>query len=181
MGGRRLYELARAGVEVEREPREIVIHALELMEFADATARIRIACSKGTYIRVVCADLGRALATGAHMTALRRTRSGPFLIADATPLEALEPAAVQPPSAALPDWPLVRVEPALVPRVRDGQRVLTADLGAELPAGARIRLVTRRGDLLALGEVSAEGVVRSLRGFNYGLTEEPTSAILTGN
>jgi tRNA pseudouridine55 synthase len=181
MSGKRLYELARAGVEVEREPREIVVHALELLEFGDATARFRVACSKGTYIRVLCADLGRLCGTGAHMTALRRTRSGPFAIEDAVTLEALAPAAVQPPASALPDWPLVRVEPALVPRIRDGQRVLTTDLGAQLPAGSRIRLVTLRGNLLALGEVTSDGVVRSLRGFNYGLTEEPTSAILTGN
>jgi tRNA pseudouridine55 synthase len=183
MQGRRLYELARAGVEVDREPREIVIETLELLDFIPAlmTARFRVACSKGTYIRVLCADLGRAVSVGAHMTALRRTRSGPFTIAQATPLEKLSKAFVEPPPAALPDWPRVEVEAALVHRVRNGQRLLVSDLGVALPASTRIRLVTPKGHLLALGEVSAEGAVRSLRGFNYGLTEEPSSEILLGN
>lgn len=82
--GKPLYEYARAGIEVELTPRRVTIHALELLEFGAESFRIRVACSKGTYIRTLAIDLGRALGCGAHLSALRRTRIGPFAAGDGT-------------------------------------------------------------------------------------------------
>ncbi|HJZ85905.1 MAG TPA: tRNA pseudouridine(55) synthase TruB [Polyangia bacterium] len=180
--GRRLYKLARAGLEVERAPRPIEIFALELLAFSNAIARVRIACSKGTYVRVLAADLGRALGTGAHLSALRRTRSGPFTLAQAVALANVARAQPLALAAALPDWPEARLSSGLLDRVRHGRALSAAELGCpEAPPGTRLRLLTVRGDLAALAEVRAGGQVRVLRGFNYGLTDEPLSAILPTN
>lgn len=79
VGGKKLYELARKGREVERTPRRVTIHALELLGQDEAGDwRLRVSCSKGTYIRTLCHDIGRALGCGGAMSALRRTRVGPF-------------------------------------------------------------------------------------------------------
>ena len=77
--GKKLYELARAGKEIERKPREITIFSLDLMEFSGETAKIRVHCSKGTYIRTLCHDIGAALGCGGCMAALRRTAALCFL------------------------------------------------------------------------------------------------------
>ncbi len=76
VNGQKLYELARQGKEVERQPRQITIHELELLEFQDGDCRLRVRCSKGTYIRTLCEDIGRALGCGGCMAALRRSRAG---------------------------------------------------------------------------------------------------------
>lgn len=93
--GRPLYEYARAGIEVERAPRAVRIHALELLGFdaGAASVSLRVACSKGTYIRSLAMDLGVALGCGAHLSGLRRTRVGGFDVDAAVSLQALEAAA----------------------------------------------------------------------------------------
>ncbi len=91
--GKRLYELARQGIEVEREPREVEISKLELLDFCRgerAIATLEIECSSGTYIRTLAADIGAALGCGAIMTSLRRTRAGAFTVDEAVCLEQLE-------------------------------------------------------------------------------------------
>jgi len=85
--GKRLYELARNGIEVEREPRRVTISDIKLRSFSGTTAEITVTCSKGTYIRSLCADLGAALGCGAHMSKLTRTKSGEFHISDSISLE----------------------------------------------------------------------------------------------
>ena len=86
--GRPLYDYARAGEAVTAEPRTVVIHALELLAFrSPEAADLSVRCSKGTYVRALARDVGRTLGPGAHVTALRRTRSGPFALADAQPLD----------------------------------------------------------------------------------------------
>lgn len=90
VNGRRLYEYARAGEEVERAPREIEIHSLRRTGLEGARLCIAVECSKGTYIRALAMDIGRALGCGASLTALRRTSVGPFRLEDATTLEAIE-------------------------------------------------------------------------------------------
>ena len=90
VGGRRLYEYAREGVEVPREARAIEIHALDLIAVEGETLRLSVRCSKGTYVRVLAADIGRALGCGAYLSALRRTAVGPFRLGDAVPLPELE-------------------------------------------------------------------------------------------
>ncbi len=88
--GRPLYEYARAGQTVERTPRAITITALDLLEFSGREFRIRVRCSKGTYIRVLAEDIGSVLGCGAHLGALRRTAVGPFRVSEALPFSALE-------------------------------------------------------------------------------------------
>ena len=88
--GKPLYELARQGIEVERVPRRISIHRIEVKSFDGQSLEISVACSKGTYIRTLAQDIGEKLGCGAHLTALRRTFSGKLQLASAITLEALE-------------------------------------------------------------------------------------------
>ena len=86
-GGRPLYKLARKGVEVEREPKRVVIHSLELLGFRPPDVEFQLHCSKGTYVRTLCADIGRTLGCGAYLKELRRLASGRFRVEDAVPVE----------------------------------------------------------------------------------------------
>lgn len=90
--GRPLYEYARAGIELERAPRRVVIHALEMLDggLDGSSFGFRVRCSKGTYVRTLAMDIGRALGCGAHLSALRRTAIGPFGLDDAVSIERIE-------------------------------------------------------------------------------------------
>jgi tRNA pseudouridine55 synthase len=88
--GKPLYAYARAGIEIERAPRPVTIHRIELLEASGKQARIEVACGKGTYIRTLAQDIGRALGCYAHLTALRRTQAGPFTLDRAVTLDALQ-------------------------------------------------------------------------------------------
>ena len=88
--GKRLYELARKGIEVEREPRDIVIHSIDIISVELPFARITVHCSKGTYIRTLCSDIGARLGCGGVLHCLRRTRSGSFDVADAVTVDQLK-------------------------------------------------------------------------------------------
>src|SRR5204862_5585915 len=87
--GRRLYELAREGIEVARQAREVTVHAMAVEAVASPTATLRIVCGKGTYVRVLAADLGAALGCGAALERLVRTRVGPFTLETAVSWDAL--------------------------------------------------------------------------------------------
>ena len=89
INGQKLVDLARKGQTVERQPREIEIFQLDCVEFSGNTARLRVHCSKGTYIRTLCKDIGEALGCGGCMAALRRVQAGEYTIADAVPLQEL--------------------------------------------------------------------------------------------
>ena len=89
VNGKKLYELARKGKEVERQPRPITIHELTLLGMEADEIRLRVHCSKGTYIRTLCKDIGQALGCGGCMAALRRVQAGEYTIAEAVPLETL--------------------------------------------------------------------------------------------
>ena len=89
VNGQKLYELARQGKAVERQPRPITIYELELLEFRDGDCRLRVRCSKGTYIRTLCEDIGKALGCGGCMAALRRSRAGAYTLDQALPLQLL--------------------------------------------------------------------------------------------
>jgi len=88
--GKPLYEYARAGIELEREPRRVTIYTLALQSFSPMHAEILVSCSKGTYIRTLAQDIGRALGCGAHLSALRRTQVGPFSLERAVTLDQLQ-------------------------------------------------------------------------------------------
>ena len=89
VNGQKLCDLARKGKEVERKPRTITIHELTCLEFSGETARLRVACSKGTYIRTLCKDIGAALGCGGCMESLRRVSAGSYTIEEAIPLQTL--------------------------------------------------------------------------------------------
>ena len=86
IGGKRLYKLAREGVTVERQPRPVTIHSLDLLEWNPPRATIRMHCTKGTYVRTLAHDLGQGLGCGAHLCALRRTASGAYRVENAHPM-----------------------------------------------------------------------------------------------
>jgi len=88
-GGQPLYKLARKGIEVERQPRQVTIHRLEVLSFDNPFVSVKVRCSRGTYIRTLADDFGKALGCGACLTELRRTISGPFRLADAMTLDQL--------------------------------------------------------------------------------------------
>ena len=136
--GRPLYDYARAGEPVEAAPRGVVVHELELTSFAGpAAVGLTMRCSKGTYVRALARDLGRALGVGAHVTALRRTRSGPFALADARPLEEVLAALAAGDLASLP-----LVEPAEALRHLE-QRVVTDGVAQDARFGRRIPVADR--------------------------------------
>jgi tRNA pseudouridine55 synthase len=135
--GRRLYELARQGVEVERAPRSITIYKIELLAWRPPDLTIQVACSSGTYIRSLAHDLGEWLGCGGHITALRRTAVGQFQISDATPLDQLTPENLprylQPMDTAVAHLPPIYLPEADGQRLMQGQRVARqADQPAEL-------------------------------------------------
>ena len=91
VNGQKLCDLARKGVEVERKSRTVTIFSLECTAFDGKTAKLRIACSKGTYIRTLCKDIGAALGCGGCMQSLRRVQAGSYTIEEAVPLETEQP------------------------------------------------------------------------------------------
>jgi tRNA pseudouridine55 synthase len=127
VGGRRLHDLARAGVEVDREPVGVHVDRFEVGEpVAPGVFPISVTCSSGTYVRSLAADLGAALGGGAHLRHLRRTAVGPFGSEEAVPLEALTPERLLPPTEALRGRPRVVVDDDVAALVRHG-RVFDAD------------------------------------------------------
>ena len=163
--GRRLYELAREGVEVERTPRDVVVSAIDVERLEETSATLRIVCGKGTYVRVLAAELGSALGWGGAVDRLVRTRVGRFALADALAWRDLEeaPAAelwarVLPPDAALAHLPAARLDAGGARRFVHGQ---AADLAAPLAAGTLARVYDTAGALLGVGEAAAMG--RSVR------------------
>jgi tRNA pseudouridine55 synthase len=166
--GRPLHALAREGAEIDRAPREVTVTSIDLVEYAPPRARLAIVCSKGTYVRVLVADLGQALGCGAHLTALRRTRSGRFTLADCAPLADV----LRDPARAH----VIRPEAALgLPSVAIAAEDLRTVVDGRIPDGLNLpesltQLVTPSGDLLALVERG-----RFVRVFTYGLTTDSRS------
>ena len=157
--GKRLYELARAGITVERAARTIHVDAIDLLDFTPgplAHARLDIACGKGTYIRTLCADLGAALGVGGHMESLRRTRVGTFTAEDATPLSDLTeenlPGLLVSPADALDKWPVHRAD---TDDARNDIKLGRA-LPSALPPETIARILDAGGELIALGRADGE-------------------------
>jgi tRNA pseudouridine55 synthase len=157
--GRKAYEMARQGEEVDLEPRTIQVYSLEILEWAPPEVVIDVYCSSGTYVRSLAHDLGRDLGCGAHLIGLRRTKSGRFTLRDAVPLRRLQEAFTAgewyryliPAAEALADWPMVELDADQVELVRHGHRVPAAP-GSK----AWARGVSEQGDLVALLEFDTE-------------------------
>lgn len=163
VGGRRLYELARRGAEVPRTPRPVTIHSLTLISFVPGEyprALFDVVCSKGTYVRTFCEDIGARLGVPAHMSHLVRTRSGPFTLADAKTLPEIGVdvrGCLLPMIAALPNLPRLRVpaeRAALIARGVLPERDWFGET-AELPSKAA--LLGPEGRLLAIVERAGGG------------------------
>lgn len=162
VGGKRLYELARQGETVERQPRRVTFYRTELLRFTPgrtASAEVRVECSAGTYIRTLCHDLGRLLGTGAAMSALEREAVGPFTVADAVPLEHLTAETpLLSTAAALGHLPSLVVDDAGARRLAHGQSVPAP---ADLPDGP-VRVLSEDGRLLAVGTACGLNAARLL-------------------
>ncbi len=156
--GRPLYELARQGIEVERAPRAVTIHSIECLDFSGDRVTVRVACTKGTYIRVLATDVGKVLACGAHLAALRRIAVGKLDLARAVTLDELMASEedgrgvyLQPVDALLNTLPKIELDGEAVDRFSHGNPVL-------LPDGltGKIR-VYADGRLIGVGEPGSDG------------------------
>mgnify|MGYP006097551085 FL=1 len=172
-GGQPLYKLARKGLEVERKPRSVVIKTLQLRAFRGGErpeADIYLECSKGTYVRSLAEDLGRAIGCGAFVSALRRTRAGPFGIEDSVTLNGLEAlkgagesgvldTLLLPTDAALGALPLVRLSESSGFYMRQGQPVMVSNG----PRDGIVRVALDSGEFLGVGEMLDDGRVAPRR------------------
>ncbi|MDE2060464.1 MAG: tRNA pseudouridine(55) synthase TruB [candidate division NC10 bacterium] len=166
--GERLYRLARRGETVERQPIAVRIHELTLLEIDFPFVRFRVSCSKGTYARTLCDDIGRILGCGAHLYALTRVRSGRFLVDDALTLEQLEQTVMEgrirdvliPIGEALGHLPVVRIHPESSRGVVQGGGMVAGALLSfpmEVEKGDLVRVLGYRRQLLSLAEVTVAG------------------------
>jgi tRNA pseudouridine55 synthase len=152
VGGRRLHELARQGVEVDRPSRPVTVYRFDVAPDPDRphVYRAEIECSSGTYIRVLAQDIGLALGGGAHVQQLRRTRIGSFGEAEARPLELVGDDAVLTPAQAMRDLEFVTVEPATADAIRTGLALDKVPLGAT--GDGPWAMLDTEGSLLAVYE-----------------------------
>ncbi len=150
VGGRRLHELARAGIEVERAARPVTVDRFEVLSSGDGPGvyRVVVECSSGTYVRVLAADLGAALGGGAHLRGLRRTRVGSFGLVEAHRLDELTDAHILTPVQALRDLSQVELDDAGARHVSHGLALDKVSTGAR--GAGPWALVDRRGRLLAV-------------------------------
>ncbi len=168
--GERLYELARRGEEVEREPRAIQIHELELGAFEPPEFELDISCSKGTYVRTLAEDIGELLGCGAHVVGLRRTGVGPYGEEDLHTLEEIErqaeardhfaglDAKLLPLDSALSAWPEIHLNDDMAFYIRQGQPVLVP----KAPLDGWVRLYAGE-EFLGVGEVADDGRIAPRR------------------
>lgn len=162
VGGRRLHELAREGIEVEREPRRVTIHSLTILPGPPGEQGVftmAVECSSGTYVRTLAADIGGALGGGAHVRQLRRNAVGPFTIAEAIPLEAVAPDKVRPMLEAVRHLVRLDVDHSIAADVTIGKVLDRRTLGIGDDDGPWA--VVGEGDrLLAVYEPFREGTVK---------------------
>jgi tRNA pseudouridine55 synthase len=173
--GERAYALARDGEEVVLEARPVVIDELRLVEVPDEhTAHFEARCGKGTYVRAIARDIGRAIGCRGHVVGLRRTRVGPFSQDDAVGLEEIEAAAeagedlssfLQPVEVALGEILELNVSPADAADLAQGRSILIRGRDAPVLGGSAYAM--SKGRIVALGEI-AKGALHPTRVFNFG-------------
>ena len=170
--GKRLYELAYQGIEVEREPRQVVVHELTLLKFDGDELLLDVHCSKGTYIRTLAEDIGRALGCGAHIGSLRRTGTGPFREEEMISMEELDQLAARGPSAldecllsvdtVIREMPEVEMAETAAYYLRQGQPVIIP----HAPTEGLLRIYTDAREFLGVGEVLDDGRIAPRRLIN---------------
>ena len=174
VNGQPLYRLAHQGREIERKPRQVTIYNIELLRHDGDEMDIRVNCSKGTYIRTLAEDIGEVLGCGAHLSALRRTRSGPFDIADSVTLEQLEEIQeaeagsfealdrlLVPAEEALDDWPTIHLSENAAFYICRGQAVMVP----KAPTEGLVRLFSAEKGFLGIGEILDDGRIKPQRLF----------------
>lgn len=169
VNGKPLYEYARNGVELERAPRQVTIHALRVLACAENSAEIEVCCSKGTYIRTLGEDIGKALNVGAHLAALRRTATATYQIAETVTIEALEQMSIEqrdalllPVDSAIQILPKVELHQDAAYYFKQGNPVWLAGV---IPAGD-LRIYSASGLFLGLGQQQRDGRIAPKRVVN---------------
>jgi tRNA pseudouridine55 synthase len=185
-GGRRLYELARAGVEVERQPRLVNIHEIVLESDDPVHPVLRVRCSKGSYIRTLVEDLASAAGTLAHVAALRRLSVEPYPESAMRSMEELEELAAQgeaalddtllTPDQALPHWPRLRLGAAESLYLRQGNTIMPGAIATGLDPGP-VRLGDHQGRFLGVGELLADGRLAPRRIFAWNIEKNQEQAV----
>ena len=163
VNGQKLYELARKGREIPREARPVTIYELTFLGFENGAIRLRVHCSKGTYIRTLCKDIGVSLGCGGCMEALRRVRAGEYTIADAVPLQQLLNSEnpeqyLRPVDTMFRNYPMVTLTANQEKRCRNGN-----SFSVRLSAGT-YRAYSETGEFLMLSCVE-DGVMRTVKSF----------------
>ena len=163
VNGQKLYDLARKGKEVERQPRPITIHEMTLLGMDAEGIRLRVRCSKGTYIRTLCKDIGEALGCGGCMAALRRVQAGEYTSAEAVPLQTLleteDPERyLRPVDSMFRNYPAVTLTPKQETRCRNGNRFSLA------MENGTYRAYGQNGEFLMLAKVEG-GVMSTIKSF----------------
>ena len=170
--GQRLYALARQGLEVERKPRAVTIHAITILRLEPPLLEIEVRCTKGTYVRTLAEDIGAGLGCGAHVAEMRRLGVGPYCESDMHSLDALEKLApeglaaldrwIVPIESALAQWPGVQLSGDAAFYVRQGQPVLVP----HAPTSGWVRLYEGEHQFLGMGQVLDDGRVAPRRLLN---------------
>lgn len=177
--GKRAYALARQGQVVDIAPREVHISRLEIVDYTWPKLELLIECGSGTYVRSIGRDMGELLGCGAIMTALLRSRIGPFSSKDAVAIEDLQKenvaAHIQPPARAVEHWPQHTCSPVELWEIAHGRKIVLNHLSA----GSKVALLTTDGDLAALAEIQSLGRVGPTQVFvdRYQLTNPNLSKI----
>ncbi len=159
--GVRLYEYARKGIEVEREPRTVHVKEIELLEFSPPYLRFVVECSRGTYIRVLASDIAEELGCGGHLKELRRTKSEGFTIDDAVTFEELETGSgrFRDLNEALPHLPRLNITDTLAKEIRDGKQLRVSHLDTDrvpyFKTGDRVKIYAGQ-DLVSITEAQAD-------------------------
>ncbi len=161
VSGKPLYKLARQGIEVDRKPRKVTVRVLEILGFASPFFTLRIVCSKGTYVRSLCSDIGDALGVGAHMTDLIRTRVGNFRIEDSAKIQELpqKPSALHSIDTVLDRLPELSVTGEDLKKARNGNPLplfLLPDF--RHASGAMMRLKDNGGKIFGIGKVMKDSI-----------------------
>jgi tRNA pseudouridine55 synthase len=169
--GERLYNLARKGIEVEREPRTVQIYEMRLSQLGSPEFEIDVHCSKGTYIRTLAEDIGNKLGCGAHLSGLRRTAVGPYTTDAIVSMEQVEAASesgfdaldglLLPVDSALQNWPEIKLTADSAFYLRSGQAVMVP----KAPAEGMVRIYDELNDFVGVGEIDDDGKVAPKRLF----------------
>ena len=157
-GGRKFYELARAGEEVPREPKRVHVHSMELEAALPGRLSFKVTCSSGTYLRSLAHDIGETLGCGGHLASLRRVRIGPWLVEDAVNAETvanrpqeIEPRAFVSLASAVLPFPEVVLNPTAMDHFVHGQEVAVREAEGSFAPGSPVAVRDRSGDLIGVG------------------------------